>query len=320
MALDYAGVAVFAATGALAAARRGYDIITFAFFAAITGIGGGTLRDLLIGAPVFWVSDAGYIGVCIAMAGIVWALGERLERVRTLLWLDALGLAAYCVVGASKAADWGAPPLVAAGMGVLTATFGGVVRDVLAGEPSVLLRKEIYVTAAVGGAGLFVVARLVGAPDGLAAMLGVLAGFGLRAGALAWGWNLPGYGASLVTSPMPAVPITPPASLPLVVAAPPVTVGPPSPPEFPEITAAAKRATLSKSLKAQEPTPVVAARAPVIPPRKARASKPTPALSEQALAGAATTAKPEVAKPPRAHAETPPPKPRRPRTPKPKGG
>jgi uncharacterized membrane protein YeiH len=126
--------------------------------------------------------------------------------VRTLLWLDALGLAAYCVVGASKAADWGAPPLVAAGMGVLTATFGGVVRDVLAGEPSVLLRKEIYVTAAVGGAGLFVVARLVGAPDGLAATLGVLAGFGLRAGALAWGWNLPGYGANPVTSRMPATP------------------------------------------------------------------------------------------------------------------
>jgi hypothetical protein len=194
-----------------------------------------------------------------------------------------------------------------------------VVRDVLAGEPSVLLRKEIYVTAAVGGAGLFVVARLVGAPDGLAATLGVLAGFGLRAGALAWGWNLPGYGANPVTSRMPAAPITPPASLPvaLVVAEPPVAAEPHSPAE---VTAAAKRATLSKSLKAEEPTPVVAAQAPVIPPRKARASKPTPALTEQALAGAVTTAKPEVAKPPRAQAETAPPKPRRPRTPKPKGG
>jgi uncharacterized membrane protein YeiH len=229
MALDYAGVAVFAATGALAAARRGYDIVTFAFFAAITGIGGGTLRDLLIGAPVFWVGDPGYVGVCIAMAGVVWAIGGRLERFRPLLWLDALGLAAYCVVGASKAADWGAPPLVAAVMGVLSATFGGVIRDVLAGEPSVLLRRELYVTPAVGGAFTYVVVRQIGfnaAPESLAAILGGVMAFGLRAGALRWGWTLPGFErhdeikppltttavpvAGTTTSPAPTVAVRPP--------------------------------------------------------------------------------------------------------------
>src|SRR3954470_18513335 len=90
--LDYAAVAVFAATGALAAARRKHDIITFAFFAAITGVGGGTLRDLLIGAPVFWVHRPGYVVVCIVAALIVWSLGRHGWRFRALLWLDALGL------------------------------------------------------------------------------------------------------------------------------------------------------------------------------------------------------------------------------------
>lgn len=193
---DYAGVSVFAATGALAAARRGFDIVTFAFFAAVTGIGGGTLRDLLIGAPVFWIVNPGYLGVCIAAAGAVWAIGDRLQRFRALLWLDALGLAAYCVVGASKAAEWGAPPLVAAVMGVLSASFGGVVRDVLAGEPSALHRKEIYITAAVVGAAVFVLMRLLDLTEPLCGAAGMAAAFALRAGALTHGWSLPGFGQS----------------------------------------------------------------------------------------------------------------------------
>ena len=212
IALDYAGVAVFAATGALAAARRGFDIVTFSFFAAFTGIGGGTLRDLLIGAPVFWVRDAGYIAVCIAGAGVVWAFGQRMERFKSLLWLDAAGLAAYSVVGAAKAASWGAPPLVCVAMGVLSASFGGILRDVLAGEPSVLLKKQIYVTAALVGAGVFVVLRLVGSDEVPAGVVGVAAAFSLRAGAILRGWTLPGFGATTITETPPAptlVPVTP---------------------------------------------------------------------------------------------------------------
>jgi uncharacterized membrane protein YeiH len=191
--LDYAGVAVFALTGALAAARQRHDIVTFCFFGAVTGMGGGTLRDLLIGAPVFWVRDPGYPAVCIAAAGLVWALGERRWRMSALLWLDAVGVAAYSVVGAAKAADMGVPPLVAVVMGVLTATFGGIVRDVLAQEPSVLLRREIYLTAAVLGAGTFVALRLLQIDEGWSMTAGVAAAFLLRAGALRFGWTLPGF-------------------------------------------------------------------------------------------------------------------------------
>src|SRR5690348_7795024 len=98
--LDYAAVAVFGATGALAAARRKHDIVTFGFFAAVTGVGGGTLRDLLIGAPVFWVHRPTYLAVTLAAAVAIWVFGWGRRGERILNWLDALGMAAYAVVGA----------------------------------------------------------------------------------------------------------------------------------------------------------------------------------------------------------------------------
>ena len=191
--LDYAGVLVFGATGALAAARRGLDLVAFAFFAAVTGIGGGTLRDLLIGAPVFWVKDAGYVVVALLAAVAVWTVGPRPRLFGALLWLDALGLAAYAIVGAAKAANHGVPPVVCVLMGALTAAFGGVLRDVLAGEPSVLLRREITVTAALLAAGVFIGLRWLGVEPWLAAGAGFAGGFGLRGGALLRGWSLPAF-------------------------------------------------------------------------------------------------------------------------------
>lgn len=133
--LDYVGVFEFALTGGLAAARDRHDFVTFWFFAVVTGIGGGTLRDLLMGADVFWVGDPSYLGIGFAAALAVWLVAPHLERAKTLLWLDALGLAAYAVIGAGKALSLGVDALVSIAMGVLTACFGGVIRDVLAGQP-----------------------------------------------------------------------------------------------------------------------------------------------------------------------------------------
>ncbi|WP_297507175.1 trimeric intracellular cation channel family protein [uncultured Caulobacter sp.] len=191
--LDYAAAAVFGATGALAAARRKHDIITFGFFAAITGVGGGTLRDLLIGAPVFWVQRPGYILACLVAATVVWLLGKRGWRFRALLWLDALGMAAYAVVGTAKALGLGVHPFSAVVMGVLTTAFGGVIRDVLAEEPNLLLRREIYITAALLGASVFAVLKLLGAPFWPAGIAGFAAAFTLRACAILFGWSLPGF-------------------------------------------------------------------------------------------------------------------------------
>ena len=122
LALDYVGVAVFAISGALAAARRRHDVITFVVFSVLTGVGGGTLRDLLIGAPVFWVHSGLYLLVCVGAAVAVWIVGERAWRVSALLWFDAVGLAAYAVLGAAKALSYGVDPGVAVAMGMVTAT------------------------------------------------------------------------------------------------------------------------------------------------------------------------------------------------------
>ncbi|MCA3699684.1 trimeric intracellular cation channel family protein [Brevundimonas sp.] len=197
-ALDFAGVAVFAATGALAAARERHDLVTFAFFAAVTGVGGGTLRDLLIGAPVFWVEDWRYIAVCLAATVAVWLLGVGTWRFRALLWLDAVGLGAYGVLGAAKAEAFGVPPLICIVMGALTACFGGIVRDLLAGQPSILLRREITVSAALLAATAYVTARALGLDPWPAALIAAPAGFLLRAGALVWGWSLPAFPGGLV--------------------------------------------------------------------------------------------------------------------------
>ncbi|HKP79620.1 MAG TPA: trimeric intracellular cation channel family protein [Phenylobacterium sp.] len=191
--LDYAAVAVFGASGALAAARRKHDIITFGFFAAVTGVGGGTLRDLLIGAPVFWVGRPAYIIVCLVAAAAIWVLGWGRGRERLLLWLDALGMAAYAVVGALKATSLGAPPISAVIMGVLTSTFGGVIRDVLAHEPSILLRRELYVTPSLIGAAVFVGLYAFHLPLAVSGTAGFLAAFAVRAGAILFHWRMPGF-------------------------------------------------------------------------------------------------------------------------------
>jgi uncharacterized membrane protein YeiH len=193
--LDFCGVAVFAATGALAASRKQLDIIGFLFLAGLTGVGGGTVRDLVLGlAPVFWVREGLYIAVCAATAVAVYFAAPYIEyRYRLLLWLDAIGMSAYCVMGAAVGLSAGASAPVAIVTGILTATFGGVLRDVVSGEPSVLLRREIYVTAALIGASLFVLMEHFGVDPLLSGGTGILCALAVRGGALAFGWTLPGY-------------------------------------------------------------------------------------------------------------------------------
>lgn len=191
--LDYFGIAVFAISGALVAAERRLDFVTFIFFAVVTGVGGGTLRDLLIGAPVFWVSTNATLLICMGAALAAWSIRSRKVAQRALLWFDAAGLAAFAAYGAAKALGYGVAPVPAFVMGVLTACAGGIIRDVLAREPSILLRREIYVTAAALSAGLLVGLTLVGVSVWVAAVSGALAGFALRAAAIARGWSLPAY-------------------------------------------------------------------------------------------------------------------------------
>jgi uncharacterized membrane protein YeiH len=191
--LDWAGVAVFALSGALVAAAKRQTLVTFIFFAVITGVGGGTARDLLIGAPVFWIGENAILLICLVGAVTVWLSPGKLWKGQTLAWLDAIGIAAYATYGAAKGLAYGVAPIPAMGMGVLTACLGGIIRDVLAGDPSILMRPELYVTAAALSAALMVGMLLLGLPATLAGGLAALAGFALRAAAIRYGWSLPAY-------------------------------------------------------------------------------------------------------------------------------
>lgn len=194
-ALDWLGVVVFAISGALVASRKQMDVIGFALLGTVTGIGGGTLRDLLLGlTPVFWVREPAYLVVCLIVAGAVFFTAHiPKSRYRLLLWFDAMGLALFAVTGAERALLAGSGPVVAVAMGVITATFGGIIRDVLGSQVSVLQSREVYVTAAVVGAGTFVFISTFGVGREGALLAGLLAGFVVRGMALHRGWSLPRY-------------------------------------------------------------------------------------------------------------------------------
>ena len=193
--LDWFGTAVFAVTGGLMAARHRLDIFGFVALAIVTGIGGGTIRDLILDvSPVTWVTHPEYLRICM-VAGIVVYFAAHIpqSRYRLLMWLDAVGLSLFCVVGAARALELGAAPPVAVLMGIGTATFGGMLRNLLVGETSVLLDKDVYPAAAFAGAATFVAGRKLGVPFEPATVAGFAACFAVRGLALYYGWQMPVY-------------------------------------------------------------------------------------------------------------------------------
>jgi uncharacterized membrane protein YeiH len=195
--LDWLGIAVFAASGALVASRKQMDAVGFVLIAAVTGFGGGTLRDLLLGrTPVFWLARPELLGIAAAAGLLVFLTAHLVEsRYRALLWADAMGLALFAVLGAEIALVAGADPWAAVLLGVITATGGGILRDVICNELPLILRREIYITAAAVAAATYVALRLAPLPRDVALVAGIGTGFLLRAAAILRGWSLPPYRA-----------------------------------------------------------------------------------------------------------------------------
>ena len=191
--LDLAGVAVFALSGALVAARLRFTFVTVCFFALVTGVGGGTVRDLLIGVRPFWLADQWVAAVILGVALLTWFTPHRWWEGRLLEWADAAGLAAYAVLGTAKALAFGVEPLPAAILGVISGCAGGIIRDVLASVPSILMRPELYVTAAALGAVICAGGSLLAVPQGYVWAVAALAAFALRGAALTWHIELPAY-------------------------------------------------------------------------------------------------------------------------------
>ncbi|MEM7666122.1 MAG: trimeric intracellular cation channel family protein [Pseudomonadota bacterium] len=212
--LDIAGIAIFALSGAVIAARERQTFVTMGFFALVTGVGGGTVRDLLIGAPVFWITDGWVAGVCLGCALIAWFTPVRLWEGKLFDLADGIGLAAYAVLGTAKAIAYGVPPVPAMLMGVITGCVGGIIRDVVAGRPSIIMQPELYVTAAALSAAT-TVAGMMAAPilmleDWAIWIAAFVAGFALRAAAIQWQISLPSYGKKGREANKDPAPVPPP--------------------------------------------------------------------------------------------------------------
>lgn len=194
--LDYGSVLIFALTGALVASRQQLDPVGFIFMAVLTAVGGGTLRDLILNrAAVFWVDRPSLILLAAAAAMLVFWTAHLLEsRYRWLLWLDAAALAVAVPAGVGVALTAGASPVVVVIMGVVTGTFGGLMRDVVGNEvPLVLKQGELYVTAAFGGALAAAMLIWLGAARPGAVLTGGAVTLLLRLGSMTLGWRLPVY-------------------------------------------------------------------------------------------------------------------------------
>lgn len=194
-ALDLFGTAVFAVSGALAAGRKQMDFFGAAVLAVVTAVGGGTFRDLVLGrTPVFWVGDAAYIVLAVG-AGIAAFFVARYARyLRGLLAVaDAVGLATFTVIGTRIAMDEGATPVIAVMMGIMTGVLGGMVRDLLAGEIPLVLRREIYATASLIGALVYVVLATNWGHSPIIVVSAALVTLGIRLVALRWHLTLPRF-------------------------------------------------------------------------------------------------------------------------------
>lgn len=188
--VDHLGVAVFAVAGTLLAFRKNLDGFGVIVLAAVTAIGGGTLRDLMLDLPVFWVHDPNYL-YTIAAAALLTILWLRLRdyiHQTTLLLADAVGVAFFTVMGAQKAMMAGFSPLICVIMGTMSACFGGMLRDVLVRDIPMVLKGELYATTCLVGGSVYVV--LVEFTPALALLVGGLTTLAMRLGAIRWQWTL----------------------------------------------------------------------------------------------------------------------------------
>lgn len=194
--LGIAAVATMAAAGVLEAGRKRFDLFGMVFVALAAALGGGTLRDMVLDRPVFWVADQTYLLAALAAAFVTFFLARSLVLPLGLFLIpDAVGLALFTVTGTKAAAAWGAPWLVASFLGVVTGVVGGILRDVLCNEEPLVFRGQLYATAAWGGALLYLGAPRLGFGPEAAALLAGSVILLVRLAAIRFDLGLPGFEA-----------------------------------------------------------------------------------------------------------------------------
>jgi len=192
-ALDLFGTGVFAVTGALAAGRKKMDIFGVVVLGCVTAMGGGTLRDVILGSqPIFWVSETNYLAVATIAAIGTFALARRWKLpVTILMYADALGLAVFTIIGFQKAFHITHEYSIAIVMGVTTGVVGGIIRDILSGEVPLILRREIYASASLCGAAVFALLSYLELFSPIAVSGAILTTLAIRIAALHWNLTLP---------------------------------------------------------------------------------------------------------------------------------
>ena len=191
--LDLAGVAVFSISGVLAARDRDLDLLGVIVVAAITAIGGGTLRDLLLDRhPIFWVTDASYLTVIIVSAVMTVIYVRKWPPPGVILLVaDALGLALFALSGAQYAEAAQCPPLIIIIMGTMTGVMGGIIRDVITARVPLILQREIYATAAIAGVSVYLLLQAIDVPRVVSFGGGMVTVVVLRLIAIRWNLHLP---------------------------------------------------------------------------------------------------------------------------------
>jgi uncharacterized membrane protein YeiH len=191
--LDLVGTAVFAITGALAAGRKRMDIFGVVLLGCVTALGGGTLRDVILGSrPVFWISDTWYLAVAAFTAAGTLVLAHRWRLPQmVLIYADAVGLAVFTVIGYQKGFHATHSYSVAIVMGITTGVVGGILRDVLSGEIPLILRREIYASASLLGAVMLALLSYFKLPGPFSVSAAILTTLVIRLAALHWNLSLP---------------------------------------------------------------------------------------------------------------------------------
>ena len=189
--LDRIGVLVFAVSGGIVAVRSNMDPLGVLVLSFLPALGGGTLRDLILDAPVFWLTDTTSLLMVLGGAVLAWLFTSRLDGFKPIRWADAIGLALFAVAGAAKAIDLGHGIAIAVIMGGVTASAGGLLRDVVANREPLLLKQDIYATAALLGGLGYALSHEAGLSFEVSTLIGFSLAFALRACAIRFGWSLP---------------------------------------------------------------------------------------------------------------------------------
>jgi uncharacterized membrane protein YeiH len=186
--------AIFAVTGVLAAARRNMDVLSFVIIGVVTALGGGTIRDIVLDTRVFWLQDPTYLYVAAGAAIATFFLEQRFRTMRAFLYLDATGTAIFAVTATAHTLELGFPEGIAVVMGVLTGIGGGVLRDLLTGEPTLIARRELYMTPLLIGLS-FYIATLHVAPEMQPAFAIIATALiaAVRIGAIRFNWAFPDW-------------------------------------------------------------------------------------------------------------------------------